>query len=145
MCNFQSHFSYWWLKHFLVNCLHCINECGRMAELQWWLINISSGYGLIGTWWYQSITWTNVDLDVYCHMVSKYQYQLMIQTLRENFHRWVRNFFSCVSCLRLYYVYFVSQIFWASVWHGRGSQVASIPSLSSCYWRFPGYHQKEQG
>ena len=42
ICNFQTDFSYRWLRHLLWNCPHM-----NVNGLHWWLVNISSGNGLV--------------------------------------------------------------------------------------------------
>ena len=41
-CNFQTHFSDWWLRHLLWNCSNM-----NVSGLHWWSVSIGSGNGLV--------------------------------------------------------------------------------------------------
>ena len=57
-----------WRQHFQVHCRdsYCIKICSHGFNWQW--VNFNSGNGLTPNSW-QSITWSNVAQDLWCHMV----------------------------------------------------------------------------
>ena len=75
--DFLTHFKDNFLDHFLWNFFEV-----NAIRPHWWLVNIGSGKWL-GAMRQQSITWTSVDQDLWCHMA-------LMSAMR---HQWVPDYF----------------------------------------------------
>ena len=83
MCNFQTDFSDWCLRHLLWNCTN-VNVTG----LHWWLANIGSGNGLVPS----GSKPLPEHPDLCRHMVSLGPYELRRQLLKLSFQNFICDF-----------------------------------------------------